>query len=200
MPKTRTDAIAREAARLINLGSADSIEHAIGCAAETLGFVNAQLPTPGRVRQHIQAMTMQQLGAEGYEEFVRSILEAAEQVMTLLEMADHGARTLLMGRAARGHVDGGVTLHIRFYCDSSITAIAELLVEHGHVEPAFETAETRFGRLDRIRLFEEEGEIVITRCLPDLWPRRGEHLFKDERINAQSLTELRQRLARDDSD
>jgi hypothetical protein len=196
----RTDAIAREAARLVSLGSVESIEHAIGRAAETLGFDTARLPTPGRVRQHLQAMTMQQLGAEGYNDVVRSVLDAAEQVMTVLEMADHDARTLLMGRAARGHVDGGVTLHIRLYCDVSVTHIAALLVEHGYVEPVFETAETRFGRLDRIRLYEEEGEIVITRCMPDFWPRRSEHLFKDERINAQSLTELRQRLARDESE
>lgn len=59
MPDSRTDAIAREAARLIESGRADTLGQAIRAAAEGLGFHDAELPSHGRVRRHAQALAMQ---------------------------------------------------------------------------------------------------------------------------------------------
>ena len=85
MTDPRTDQIAREAARLIETGRAESIDDAIRAAAKTLGCHDAPMPGSGRVRQHAQAMSMQSMGDEGYAESVRNVWEIAEQLMTVLE-------------------------------------------------------------------------------------------------------------------
>ena len=56
MNDPRTDAIAREAARLIESSRGANIGQAIRAAADALGFRDAQLPGHGRVRQHAQAL------------------------------------------------------------------------------------------------------------------------------------------------
>ncbi len=113
MTDPHTDQIAREAARLIETGQAESIDDATRAAAHALGFHDAPMPGPGRVRQHVQAMSMQAMGDEGYAQSVRNVWEIAEQLMTVLQQGMPDAPTLLVGRAAKGQIDAGVTIHIR---------------------------------------------------------------------------------------
>ena len=116
-------------------------------------------------------------------------------------MIEHGvasAEALLVGRAARGHVDGGVTLHVRVYTEAPIRRIVEVLVDHGYEEPTFETANTPRGRLDRIRLTELDREILLTRCPPEVDRRgrdRGRDLFTGKPIETANAERLRARLA-----
>ncbi|MHC4948119.1 MAG: hypothetical protein ACYTG1_07640 [Planctomycetota bacterium] len=190
----RTDRIAREAARLLETGEASAIGEAIRAASEALDLADAPRPGAGRVRQHVQGMSMQALGADGYEQRTRAILEAAESLMTLLEHALDDAATVLVGRAARGRLDGPGPVHVRVYTTARVRELADVLLEHGYEEPVFETADTRLGRLDRIRLVDDGTEIVLTRCRPEQRASAGRNLFDDAPIETLDLEGLRRRM------
>ena len=194
MTDPQTDQIAREAARLIETGGAESIDAAIHAAASALNLQDVPLPGRGRVRKHAQAMSMQALGDEGYTESVRNVWEIAEQLMTALEQAMPDEPTLLVGRAAKGQIDAGVTIHIRIYTKSQIAEIGQMLVDFGYDEPAFETVDAAVGRLNQIRLTEDGIEIVLTRCLPAMLKDAQVDLFRGQAIGTVTLEELRDML------
>jgi hypothetical protein len=207
MTDSRTDRIAREAARLIELGTTADLNEAIRRAAETLGLRHGPRPGHGRVRKHAQAMTMQALGDRGYTDLVRSVLATAEEVMTTLEYAfgepaarrgahrgAGGDSVLLVGRAAEGHVDAGAAVNIRLYSRRPIGHVAAALVEVGYAEPEFDTVETRHGRLNRLRFLSEGIEISVTRCRPEMSGDARRDLVTGKTIATMQLNELRQRL------
>lgn len=194
MTDLQTDQIAREAARLIETGRAESIDAAIHAAASALNLQDVPLPGRGRVRKHAQAMSMQALGDVGYADSVRNVWEIAEQLMTALDQAMPDAPTLLVGRAAKGQIDAGVTIHIRIYTKSQIAEIAQALADFDYDEPTFETAQTTSGRLNRLRLTEEGIEIVLTRCLPEMIKDAQVDLFKGQPIETVTFEELREML------
>ncbi len=194
MTDPHTDAIAREAARLIESSRAESIAEAIRVAANGLGYHGVQLPGHGRVRKHAQGLAMQALGEEGYTESVREVWRAAERIMTLLAEAMTDVEPLLVGRAAQGQIDGGVTVHIRLYTRTRIGEVAQSLVAFGYSEPGFATAQTRLGRLDRLLLDDDGIAIVVTRCLPEMAERSGLDLFSGRPVATATLDQVRARL------
>lgn len=196
MPDPRTDEIAREAARLIENGRVDRIDQAIYIASHGLGYRGVPLPGHGRVRKHAQAMAMQALGEEAYVQRRRRMLEVAEEILAAIDHALPEVEALLVGRAAEGHIDAGVTIHIRLYMRQALIEIVRALADMGYDEPAFETANTRFGRLDQARFSDDDDfEIVLTRCLPEMYASRREDLFTGEPIALRTLAQLRTPLA-----
>jgi hypothetical protein len=195
MRDPRTDQIAREAARLIGTGRTDDIAEAIRIAAGTMGFVDAPLPSAMRVRRHVQAMTMQAVGQAAYEQCRLNVWSIAEEIMSAFEHAMPDDRTVLVGRAAEGHIDAGVTIHIRLYTHAPVSEIAQSLVDFGYDEPSFATIETRHGRLSQLRLIEDGIEVAITRCQPALIADSTNDLFSGKRIEAVELSALRRRIA-----
>lgn len=189
------DRIAREAARLYEQGRADTIGGAIAHAIHegSLPHVSGDSrPSWGHVRKHLRGMAMQALGSEGYEARQREVWEIAEQVMTLLEEFD----PLFVGRAARGQIDGGASIYIRIYTRDPIESLAQLLVDFGYAEPAFDTINTSHGRMNRV-LFEDEGwEVVITRCLPKMRKDAKRNLVRAGKVTIVTPRELRKRLGR----
>jgi len=191
---SRTDEIAREAARLMGSNRTGSIGEAIRAAASALGYHDVNLPGHGRVRKHAQGLAMQALGSDGYARSVGDIWRVAERIMTVLAEAVPDAEPLLAGRAAQGLIDGGVTLHVRLYTQASIGDVAQTLVDFGYEEPGFETAATRFGRLDRLRLVDEGIEVLLTRCPPNVVSRSAVDLFTGKPVATAKLAELRAKL------
>jgi len=189
------DRIAREAARLIETGKSGSIDQAIRDAAEALGLNGEGRPGRVLVRRHAQAMAMQALGREGYEQAVREVWRLAEELMTALEQAFADSHTRLVGRAAAGRIDAGVTLHVRMYTNADVTALAKSLVEYGYGEPAFETSDTRLGRVERLRFVEDGREIVVTRMPPHARESAPMDLFTARPIEAIELQQLRRKLS-----
>lgn len=190
MKHRRSDEIAREAARLFDRGQAGTIPEAIQRAKQRLNAFDAPAPSHGRVREHLRGLAMESLGAEGYADHVRAVLASAEQVMAVLEAHD----PLLVGRAAKGHIDGGVVLHIRVYTDASIEELVEMLEAAEYAVERVETVNTRFGRLNRL-CFETDGRsVVVMRCLPEMAKDRAVDLFNERRIAICSLEALRDRL------
>jgi hypothetical protein len=195
MPDQRTDRIAREAARLIALGKAEGITQAIQAAVDRLGFATAPRPGHVLVRRHARGMAMQALGDVGYASSVADILGRAEELMTLIEHGLADASTVLVGRAAKGQIDAGVTLYLRVYTRRPLRDVVELTVDYGYEEPAFETAHTKLGRLDRIRFVDEGVPVVITRCLPEMKSSVRHDLVTGKPIATLDLVALRRQLA-----
>ncbi len=194
MTDYRTDEIAREAARLMEFNCAWSIGEAIRAAASALGYHDIDLPGHGRVRKHAQGLALQALGSDGYARSVGDVWRVAERIMTVLAEAVPDAEPLLAGRAAQGLIDGGVTLHVRVYTQASIGDVAQTLVDFGYEEPGFETAATRFGRLDRLRLADEGIEVLLTRCPPNVVGRSSVDLFSGKPVSTATLAELRGKI------
>jgi hypothetical protein len=184
----RTDAIAREAARLIETGRTSDVDEAVRIAARALGAEDAPRPGPGRVRRHAQAMAMQALGSAAYADRVGAILDVAEALLTSIEHALPDAEAVLVGRAARG------TLHVRVYTDRRIADVADALVRLGYEEPAFETAHTRRGRFDRLKFVEEGIDVVVTRCPAAMARERLRDLFTGRAVPVATADDLRRRL------
>ncbi len=194
MKDSRTDEIAREAARLMESSRVGGIGEAIRAAASALGYHDVDLPGPGRVRKHVQGLAMQALGGEGYAQSVDDVWRVAERIMTVLAEAVPDAEPLLAGRATEGLIDGGVTLHVRVYTEAVIGDVAQTLVDFGYEEPGFETAPTQFGRLDRLRLTDEGIDVLVTRCPPSVVGRSGEDLFSGKPVSTATLAELREKI------
>ncbi len=188
------DRIARRAAALVAAGREHDLRRAIRVAAETLGFTrDAPLPSDAEVRRHLQGMAQESLGDAGYRDLVRSTLALAAEAMETLERA-FNARTLLCGRGARGHFDGGAELHVRLYARVELAALAQLLVDGGFDEPEFETVETAHGRANRLRTAQDGVTLVVTRCLPEWWEGRETDLVTGRRTAVRTLADLRKSL------
>src|SRR5687768_15139751 len=142
MAPSLTERLAVLAASLVVQGDARGVAEALRIAGERLDAPPEAAPSPGLVRQHVQAMSMQVLGAAGYAAMTRGRLELAESVMTVLSEHTDVLDVLLAGRAAAGHLDGDLTIHVRVYTRRRIGDIAEDLVTVGFPEPRFSTAET----------------------------------------------------------
>jgi hypothetical protein len=194
MPDPRTDQIARMAARLLESGRYGRIDEAIRAAAEELGFHGVELPGHGLVRRHAGAMAMAALGDEAYAESVRRVLSVAERLMTALVESMPDVEPLLVGRAARGQIDGGVTLHIRLYTRVDVAQVAQRLVDFGYDEPGFDTVNTRYGRLNRLQVEDEGLKLVLTRCPPQMRRDAGSDLFTGRPVPALTLKDLRDAL------
>ena len=187
--------VAIRAAQIMLDGAARDVDRAIALAIERLEAPLTAAPTAGRVRQHLQPMLMQTLGADGYAAMTRRRLEVAEEVMTVLAERTDVLDVVLAGRAAAGHLDGDLALHIRVYTRRRIGELAQDLVDVGFAEPRFVTAETRFGRLDRLVFADGDVDVVVTRCLPEQRGEAGKDLFTGKPVAHVRIDALRAALA-----
>jgi len=209
MDDPRTDLIARHAASLVTRGGCEpagasltipqeamGLRQAIEVAARSLRAFGAPMPSVGLVRRHVRAMSMQALGADGYHRQVMAVWEAAEELMGTLEHGLGDVRTELVGRAARGQIDGGVLIHVRAITRTPIEEIAEVLVDFGYAEPAFGTAKTRHGRMGQLRFSDEGNDFVVTRVVRSFREADDRSLFRDARETVLRLDQVRAKVER----
>ncbi len=187
-----TDQIAQHAAEILLQRETDSTAQAIRTAAYRARIhPDVKLPTIKLVRNHLRALTQQALGNAGYQQSIQSILASAEEIMTLL--AD--AEPQLVGRAAAQKFDGDVKLYLRIYTAQPIGEIAELIFSFGYEDPQCTTADTKFGRFDRLTFTEQNIPIIITRCPPDQQTKiQNLDLFTRKTIPTLNLENLRSQL------
>ena len=155
------------AARSVADGRQPTVQQALRAAMEESGAPPTAAPSLGEVRRHLQPMLMQSLGAEGYEAMVRRRRAVAEELMGILVDLPGVLDVVLAGRAAKGQMDGDLTLHLRVYTRTPIGALAQAVVDAGFEEPTFSTAETRRGRRDRMEFTEGDLGVSIVRCMPE---------------------------------
>lgn len=187
----RTPAAAREqvaalAARLVADDRAATVREAVGMAVDRLHAAPSALPSEGLVRRHLQPRLMQRLGAEGYASMIARREELAETVMTIMAGLPGVVDVVLAGRAARGQLDGDVTLHLRVYTRRAIGELAQALLDVGAAlgwgEPRFSTADTRLGRRDRVEFDAEGATVSLIRCMPEERAEAQRDLFTGRRI------------------
>lgn len=186
------DRIAVQAAMLLSAGAVSHISQAIRSAAEALGLSAGQMPSAASVRKHAQALALQAMGDQQYVQSRLAILRIAEELMTALEQ--RGVESLLIGRAAAGHLDGDVKLHLRLLADAPVSELAQDLVDFGYDEPRIETVETMYGRLNRMLLQEDGIPIVLMRCPPSLNIDSRQDAFTGKSIVSMTLAQLRRRI------
>lgn len=189
---TDADRIAQHAAILIETGKVARIHDAIRQAADSLKLTDSAMPSHSAVRKHAQAMAMQSMGDANYLASRRDILRIAEELMTALEQV--GCESLLMGRAAAGQLDGDVKLHLRLICDAPLSELAQSLVDFGYEEPRFDTVQTMYGHLNRMRFTEQNIPIILMRCPPALNIDTQTDVFTGKSIPSITAEKLRKSL------
>jgi len=200
-PNHETDRIARHAARLVMNDEVTSIREGVRAASAKItrgkrtinhDYDDPPLPSTKLVRNHLRAMSMQNLGADGYANKIRDVLQVAEEIMTA---CGEDTNPTLVGRAAKANIDGGVTLHIRAYTSENVGKLADRLVLFGYEEPKCATANTKYGKFDRLSFEENDIPVVITRCPPDAGRNfQNIDLFNSRPIPILTLRDLRNQL------
>jgi len=179
-----SDLLAREAARLIAEGEASDAAAALRIVAERMRGAPVSLPTPARVRMHLEAMLMQRLGAEGYAQRVARRVETADELLAAVDAMTGGDPGYLVGRAAAGEADPEGTIHLRVYTNLAARHIADALRDLGYTDPLLRSAQTPRGRIDELRFDEDGWPIVLRVCPPGLERDVRRDLFTGRRIDA----------------
>ncbi len=188
----RTDEIARAAARLLHDGRVSGLRRAIEIAMEKADD-DVHAPTAGRVRQHLQALSMATMGAADYDASVRAFLEVAEELMTALDRCAEPMTPYLAGRAARGLTDGDHILHMRVYTDVSLERLIDELEMYEYPPPQIRTFDSIHGRLNRLVIEDEESgaTVYLTRVPRQFESDAGKNLFNGESIKVADLDDVR---------
>lgn len=194
------DAVAREAARLLAQHKATDMAEALRLANAAVDRGHHHPPSANRVRQHAQAMSMQAMGEAAYRAQHARWLAIAEELMTTIEQALPGARTLLVGRAAAakgGHFDADPALHIRVYTRIAISDVARTLATFGCDDPEmkFPTLEGRHGRLSQMQWIEEGLRITLTRCPRQSMFDDPNDFFTGKPLPRMTVTQLRRSIS-----
>lgn len=150
---------------------------------------------------HLRAISESTLGREGHLRRSAEILRHALAAMELLEAAPLHAQTSLAGRAAQGHLEGEVVLHLRAVTDRPIGLIAAILVRAGFDEPEFDSFEARAGsvgcgRLHRLLTARDGVPISVVRCPPSQVVPGRRDLVRGTPVATLDFQDLAARVAR----
>ena len=167
------DELARRAARLQHEGRVASTQDAIRAVGGGPALSAAQ------VRRHLAAMTDAEFGQSEANAMRARMFDPVIEIMHAVN--DHLERftdryltargTRLAGRAAGGSLDGDPIMHLRVLADISDAELAQVVVDAGAREPAFETVKSRHGRLQKIRTDHGGIFLHLLICPPGQVPR-----------------------------
>lgn len=188
------DAIARRAAVLYRTGRSPSVSEAIAEALRR-GRPGAPRPSASLVRRHLEAMDEEERGRSGHERQVSGRRAAIAEWMETLAALPGDPPVHVVGRAARGELDGDVDVHLRVATDLPIGELAATLVAHGAPEPDFSSVHGPFGDFDRISFDEPPLRIRITRCPPRTAARPDRDLVTGKPQEALDLASFRRTIA-----
>jgi len=195
--------IARAAVRALAEGRAgdlaDAVERGI---AETGSDPRGSRPTRAQLRAHAQAHEESTVGAEGRGRRIRTALDEALRVLSILEATvlardpEGCARRppAVYGRAARGQLDLDPVVHVRVETSLSAAALAQSLFEQGVADPTCGSVETRHGRLDEIRFAGAEADFRVVRIPPRMAVDRDRDLVRGKPVEHADYETLAARL------
>ncbi|MCE2884227.1 MAG: hypothetical protein LW806_04920 [Planctomycetaceae bacterium] len=194
--------IARRAVERLSEGRSESVGDAVDDAARELraraGF---RRPTRAELRAHAQAHE-ESLGPGVRERRIVDTLEEALEVLAVLEAhviahdpegAERPAPEVY-GRAALGELDLDPTVHIRVVTSLSIGDLAAAAVEAGLAEPAFETVDSRHGRIDRLAAEGAFARYRVSRIPPGMRLDPGRDLVSGERVAHAGFEAISRRI------
>jgi len=176
------DHLARAAAVLLLEGRAPDVATALRRVMEKYRGAGLTAPTHARVRQHLEAMRMQQLGAEQYAAREAARSHVADQLLSTVDVIVGGDPVYLVGRTAEGATDSEGTVHLRVYTDLASRVIADRLRDLGYSDPVLRGVRSRLGPIEELRFVEEEWPVVIRVCPPVMEREACRDLFTGRRI------------------
>ena len=191
------DDIARRAASLLQKDPNLAVIDAISQAVAHLGLPR-ETPTPSMalVRKHAQALAMEQLGQQGYEQQRYQRLVCIIDFIRQLEHEFPHAKISVVGRSCEGHFDADPHVHIRFVHDTPIHLIADAVERARLPEPEIKTFVSRVGVLEQIHSAFDFAPLTITRCPPRQLTHAHLHLQTGKPIAQRTLMQLEQLLMR----
>jgi len=191
------DDIARRAASLLQKDPNLAVTDAISQAVAHLGLPRSTLaPSKALVRKHAQALAMEQLGQQGYEQQRYQRLVCIIDFIRQLEHEFPGAKISLVGRSCDGHFDADPYVHIRFVHDAPVYLIADAVERARLPEPEIKTFVSRVGVLEQIHSAFDFAPLTITRCPPRQLTHAHLHLQTGKPITQCTLLQLEQLLMR----
>ena len=191
------DDIARRAASLLQKDPNLAVTDAISQAVAHLGLPRSTLaPSKALVRRHAQALAMQQLGQQGYEQQRYQRLVCIIDFIRQLEHEFPGAKISLVGRSCDSHFDADPHVHIRFVHDAPVYLIADAVERARLPEPEIKTFVSRVGVLEQIHSAFDFAPLTITRCPPRQLTHAHLHLQTGKPIAQRTLLQLEQLLMR----
>lgn len=191
--------VARAAVRALAEGRAadlaDAVERGI---AEMGASPRGRRPTRAELRAHAQAHEESTVGTAGRGRRIAAVLEEALEVLSILEQTvvsrdpEGCARRppAVYGRAARGELDLDPIVHVRVETSLSAATLAQALFDHGAPDPTCGSIETRYGRLDEIRLDGAESAFRIVRIPPRMTVDRDRDLVRGVPIEHADYEQL----------
>ena len=191
------DDIARRAASLLQKDPNLAVIEAVSQAVAHLGLPR-ETPTPSMalVRKHAQALAMEQLGQQGYEQQRYQRLVLIIDFMRQLEHEFPHAKISVVGRSCDGHFDADPHVHIRFVYDTPIHLIADAVERARLPEPEIKTFVSRVGVLEQIHSAFDFAPLTITRCPPRQLTHAHLDLKTGKPIAQRTLLQLEQLLMR----
>ncbi len=191
------DDIARRAASLLQKDPNIAVIEAISQAVAHLGLPRSTLaPSKALVRKHAQALAMEQLGQQGYEQQRYQRLVCIIDFIRQLEHEFPGAKISLVGRSCDGQFDADPHVHIRFVHDAPVHLIADAVERARLPEPEIKTFVSRVGVLEQIHSAFDFAPLTITRCPPRQLTHAHLHLQTGKPITQRTLLQLEQLLMR----
>ena len=191
------DDIARRAVSLLQKDPNLAVTDAISQAVAHLGLPRSTLaPSKALVRKHAQALAMEQLGQQGYEQQRYQRLVCIIDFIRQLEHEFPGAKISLVGRSCDGHFDADPHVHIRFVHDAPVYLIADAVERARLPEPEIKTFVSRVGVLEQIHSAFDFAPLTITRCPPRQLTHAHLHLQTGKPIAQRTLLQLEQLLMR----
>ncbi len=191
------DDIARRAASLLQKDPNLAVTDAISQAVAHLGLPRSTLaPSKALVRKHAQALAMEQLGQQGYEQQRYQRLVCIIDFIRQLEHEFPGAKISLVGRSCDGQFDADPHVHIRFVHDAPVHLIADAVERARLPEPEIKTFVSRVGVLEQIHSAFDFAPLTITRCPPRQLTHAHLHLQTGKPITQRTLLQLEQLLMR----
>ena len=182
------DDIARRAASLLQKDPNLAVTDAISQAVAHLGLPRSTLaPSKALVRKHAQALAMEQLGQQGYEQQRYQRLVCIIDFIRQLEHEFPGAKISLVGRSCDGHFDADPHVHIRFVHDTPVHLIADAVERARLPEPEIKTFVSRVGVLEQIHSAFDFAPLTITRCPPRQLTHAHLHLQTGKPITQRTL-------------
>ena len=182
--------IARRAVERLSEGRSESVGDAVDDAARELrARAGVRRPTRAELRAHAQAHE-ESLGPGVRARRVVDTLEEALEVLAALEECviardpegSERPAPEVYGRAALGELDLDPIVHIRVVTSLSIGDLAAAVVGAGLAEPEFETADSRYGRIDRLTSESALARYRITRISPGMRVDPDRDLVSGQRV------------------
>lgn len=165
---TPEDILARQAALRLQQNRAKDLDSAIEYVLRDPALPDGPRPGRNRVRKHLHALSLAQLGSDAWKAARSLRLGQIEQMLATLDHFFDPMVVMVAGRAAEGQVDSGDRVHLRVWVPldlpeilSTLDLLGPLEIGSRRVRPEIASGQSR---LTTIALEGDDLDFEITLC------------------------------------